>query len=120
MESKELIEGNRLIAEFMGYKFAGDGMSMHYNITKPGGQDWYFGSWLIEGFEEHMRNEIKYHSSWDWLMTAWIKFRNLNIKGEEYDQWLDGLGWYLYSSDEPILFFERLVYAIKWYNSQPV
>jgi hypothetical protein len=59
---------------------------------------------------------LKYDTSWDWIMPVWIKFRNLNCSYPRYEEWINSLQWYLYSSDEPKRFFERLVYAIKWYN----
>lgn len=94
MDMNEIFSGNRLIDAFM------DKDAPHSNC----GRTW----------------TIQYERSWDVLMPVWIKFRNLNIKGEEYDKWLDALGWYLYNSNEPGSFFERLVQAIKWLNSQPV
>lgn len=64
-------------------------------------------------------DEMKYQTSWEWIMPVWIKFRNLNLDLEgEYGKWINSLQWYLFSSDEPKIFAERLAYAIKWYNSQ--
>jgi hypothetical protein len=58
----EIIEGNRIIAEFDGWKYIEDGDSFH----KPPN--------LL------FSHELKYHSSWAWLMPVVEKIENLNNK----------------------------------------
>lgn len=98
-------EGNKLIAEFMGAKDRGDGWveipNRRYALNK-----------------NNYPASLQYNYSWDWLMPAWVKFRNLRIKTREYNEWEDSLSYHLLTSDEPRKFFERLSYAIQWYNEQ--
>lgn len=111
MTEEEILIGNRIIAPFMGgYERDmghGDIIWDHPHYMSP----------LVCKYD----NDLKYHTSWEWIMPVWIKFRKIEAPIElekSFSEWLSSLGWYLYSSDEPIRFFERLVYAIKWYNEQ--
>jgi|SRR6185312_15737930 len=58
MKENEILEGNKLIAEFMGAVFA----ETQINIPSKDGQ-WYF----IE--------DLKYNYSWDWLMPVVEKIK---------------------------------------------
>lgn len=58
MENKEIIDGNKLIAEFMGLK---DVMSFREQIGN--------------GFCSPV--DMKYHTSWDWLMIVVEKIESL-------------------------------------------
>lgn len=61
---------------------------------------------------------LRFHDSWDWIMPVWIKFRDLfEPPNTKHEDWINSLQWYLFSSDSPKRFAERLAYAIKWYNS---
>jgi hypothetical protein len=84
MTDQKILEGNKLIAEFLGYKFAGDGAKMNFNITKPGEEHWYYGSWEKPDFNEHIMTEFKYHSSWDWLMPV-LKLGKEKIKQADFN-----------------------------------
>lgn len=64
---KDIREGNKLIAEFAGWKF------VTHPIYRPEGS-WDnsalgYGHWSAEAF--------KYHSSWDWLMPVVEKIWSL-------------------------------------------
>ncbi|MBK7377315.1 MAG: hypothetical protein IPJ02_17720 [Chitinophagaceae bacterium] len=59
MNKEQVIEGNKLIAEFDGYTFEPD--SKLNNIK---------GVFRKEGKLSMLENELKYHSSWDWLMPV--------------------------------------------------
>ena len=61
MSEQEIIEGNKLIAEFMGYKFI---------------EDWH-QYWRLSDKHLLLENELKYHSSWDWLMPVVEKIEYL-------------------------------------------
>lgn len=109
MTYKEIRAGEELIAEFMGlYRSDGEdfgGQTKEMWFSKKTGQR------MIDG-------SPKYSTDWNSLMSVWMKFRDLNIDIKEYSDWLSSLSWYMYSANEPKQFFERLVYAIKWYNEQ--
>jgi hypothetical protein len=98
----EIIEGNRLIAEFMGYAVYPD--------------DAQFMCAAMNHIKQ--KNVKPYHSSWDWLMPAFKKFRDL--------EGMPMLDWLVYNNTIEnwivrvnILYaHESLVKAIKWYNQQ--
>lgn len=69
MEQTEIIEGNKLIADFMGW---------HYNKS---------GQWsrkedfvIIDGeeYSEKWERLLKFHTSWDWLMPVVEKIESLH------------------------------------------
>ena len=60
MSEKEIIEGNKLIAEFMGIKI----IQSRYGCNHP----------LVTCPYPDYSN-LKYHSSWDWLMPVVEKSR---------------------------------------------
>jgi len=72
--SKEQIQGNKLIAEFMGHRFTGDGVKKAYCMYLPDQQYWSFSAWNVEGYPDSLDEKIeayfKYHDSWDWLMPV--------------------------------------------------
>jgi len=98
MTQQEILEGNKLIAEFMGNE----------KVNKNTSDDVYF-------------HHYKYHSSWDWLVPACRKWGILseteNIGCKDYEDLSDALdaeiSTYLI---EPT--FNQLVLCIKWYNQQ--
>lgn len=66
----QILEGNKLIAEFMGFIFYDD-ENKYYHI-----KDGYF---LCEP------SQLKYHSSWDWLMLVVEKIENVNPENNVYE-----------------------------------
>ena len=86
MSEQEIIEGNKLIAEFMG------GENHPFLIPYiPEPDDIWFS---VENHPEERHpdngsmwklNELKYHSSWDWLMPVVEKIESLNIRNNGYD-----------------------------------
>jgi hypothetical protein len=69
--STNIIEGNKLIAEFMGYKFNAYPHLKHlHTITKPNQDDWFYASRELEDFEEKTLEYFNYHWSWDALMPV--------------------------------------------------
>ena len=61
MSEQEIVEGNKLIVEFIGYKFIEDGHQY----------------WRLSDKHLLLENELKYHSSWDWLMPVIEKIEHL-------------------------------------------
>ena len=58
MKEEEIIEGNETIALFDGR-------------VKDTDSDWWREfDWLIHQAPCHHRSQLKYHSSWDWLMKV--------------------------------------------------
>lgn len=67
MTKEEIEEGNKLIAEFMGWKYIAADETKHFKY------DYYiqpdrnhFDAWRLE-----------YHSSWDWLMPVYKKIKDM-------------------------------------------
>ena len=121
-------EGNKLIAEFMGVRFMPD--------------DEYIER-LKENREEgvcfdlgRMESELKYHTSWDWLIPVVEKINNCKDKhGYDYNfqigngyVWLDpGMGDRIYFSgnkinyrDEPMIskVYRGVMAFLKVYNEK--
>lgn len=100
------IEGNKLIAEFMGYT------KRHINWFNA--DQYKVNRWMSE-------NELKYHSSWDWLIPVVEKIsKELECKFHLYNTYLleddsrkDFLVFRL-SLDE---LFSACVEFINWYNT---
>ena len=70
MNNEEITNGNKLIAEFMQAK---NDISDIYYLPEFGH---YFNSYgQIEWNECFRSNELKYHSSWDWLMPVVEKIK---------------------------------------------
>ncbi len=71
MKEQDIIQGNELIAEFMGFVFYDD-ENMYYHIEE--------GYYLCEP------NLVKYHLSWDWLMPVVEKIESLLFPN---DNWIN-------------------------------
>jgi len=64
MNKKEILEGNKLIAEFMGYtkeQYTVEGSSKEYDV--------WTNNLICKGCYYDLF-DLKYHSSWDWLMPV--------------------------------------------------
>jgi len=68
---KEILEGNNLIAEFMGY-----------NVEFVNDERYFTLDDMLESLSDE---ELQYHSSWDWLMPVVRKIVLLCIKDDEED-----------------------------------
>ncbi len=75
MNKDLILEGNKMIAEFMGWKFIYKGKD--YKVWNPDFKseeeppnDWVFATWIKDDFEEYMSRTLRYNLSWDWLMPV--------------------------------------------------
>lgn len=111
MEDK-IIEGNKLIAEFMGLKAM--------EVAKGMPDIKYEHSFTTHGFKEQTHEAmLLFHSSWDWLIPVIDKITSSN----EYYKFIDHTSSMIYEGGIHIntKFIEStwndVVEFIKWYNS---
>jgi len=120
MTDKEIIENNKLIAEFMGFT-----INKHWNnwFDVPKKYQLIYPSSFGIDFN------CKFNTSWDWLMPVVEKIEMIEQNGLYYNfQILGGCSVYIISSDmEEILSVDNgdsklhnvwlaVVEFIKWYN----
>jgi hypothetical protein len=77
MEQKDIIEGNKLIAEFMGSKRDPQG-----DISED--YEHYNGVGMLGGYAIN----FSYHLSWDWLMPVVEKIESLELDRNNYEVWI--------------------------------
>lgn len=107
MKEEEIIEGNRLIAKFLGYQFKIDD-----NFKYP-----YF---IVHG-NVFFENELSYHRSWDILMPVVEKIaetrRYAIIDEVPEDEWWVYVNLiYLKITTSILSVWQAVVEYIKWYN----
>jgi len=118
MIEKEILEGNKLIAEFMGARsYESNNYFMDYGLQKNSPKNMK-GQTII-----HM-SDILYHSSWDWLMPVLNKCYklqkdehtgiNTSIKSNCL-QYVLSPGDFMCDGAIEIV-WEIMVHYIKWYN----
>ncbi len=131
MKEEEIVESNKLIAEFMGATpckdaWGQDAMEHH---------DWDHEEWsngIKDYFETHSykMNNLKYHSSWDWLMSVVEKIElllfpndnwiNVNVGTSKYCTIFDSNGDTIEIIGEEETKIKStwvaVVEFIKWYN----
>ncbi len=111
MSNKEILEGNKIIAHWMGYKPYDNG-DKNFNP-----EDWYCGNGIVYA----QYKDLNYHASIDWLHPVWVKWRDINHfqGGNDFQTWQDFKQDICYkimyrSVEEG---FNELVKAITWYQS---
>lgn len=121
--SKEIIEGNRLIALFDGGVIEKNGPNFYETFTHAD-----MSHMLWEGFYP---DSLEYHSSWDWLMPVVGKIYSLREEeAKRLAPIMKGTTW-VTRYDERVWGVERelrrvninklwlaVVYFIQWYNTQ--
>lgn len=97
-------EGNKLIAEFMGLP------------CPPVYEETPFGEGV--GYGYYTPEELKYHSSWDFLMPVIQKLYSLQ-KGKWYDR-VFSINISLSFQDKVDIqtTWEKVLHFIQWYNNQ--
>lgn len=76
MNKQEILEGNKLIAEFMGFKWVKNNPKMIAYIGIEGGWSVPTDSTLYEVGGGNQ--ELYFHSNWNWLMPVVEKVRDSN------------------------------------------
>ena len=124
MTTQEILEGNKLIAEYMGAK------RKEYSITNR-------EHYLFRDGRKYLTENLIFHSSWDWLMPVVEKIESLPTdkeNGEEFQfsitgdgiaitQYDDGSGIIAsrvnYLGKSKLEFtFEVVVEFIKWHTNE--
>jgi len=106
--------GNKLIAEFMGGRY--------FEIGGIMGTTYQYRDLIHKG-DYYYPNELKYHTSWDWLMPVVEKIEKLGLGYFKYHytwsyyNFKGNCLWYKNNNEKGImnLFFEVIEF-IKWYN----
>ena len=100
MTHEEILEGNKLLAEFMGYEhkeLEDDDVTITYNCYDhleniSGKKPWES---TIDDYTSWLRpDEMKFHSDWNWLMSVVDKIEGLKCKDIEDNeiQWFVVIG----------------------------
>lgn len=120
MTEQEIIEGNKLIAEFMGGKV--EDTLRCSNYTKIGLPKWAFKCYdfdvlKISGFE--------YNSSWDWLMPVVEKIEKAGYcvsmyrdNCSVYNKNGERVGNGVHNKGKIICIITAVIEFINWYNIQ--
>ena len=105
-QTAEIIEGNKLIAEFMG------GKKKYYSISNT---EYY----LLPDGRKHMTEHLKYHQCWDnFLMPVVEKIKDTVLVERPYENLLDKLDVLNLYITAPIqTVWEQCIYAIKLLNT---
>jgi hypothetical protein len=118
MAQKEIIEGNKLIAEFMGFEFGGVAfLTPHKKILANGDESSLY-------FPE----DLKFHSSWDWLIPVvekiekegfifYIKENESSIENHWDNALIKSFGDYVAPTKIQACYM-AVINFIKWYNGQ--
>jgi hypothetical protein len=123
---------NAIIAKFMGYNIVDIGYSGTEEETEwqRNNEEWMnkvgltqVGRYIVNVNENifHFLDDIKYHSSWDWLRPVWDKFRDLKFKEETamklHLNYVARLAQDIaYGTIEEV--HHNLYISIQWYNKQ--
>jgi hypothetical protein len=90
MEKEKIVEGNKLIASFMGFIRAGEPNAGYARLK----------DWCIQPFGWFDDEGLKYHTSWDWLMPVVEKIERMdNGAGVRFTTSIEGR--YLNVKDTP-------------------
>jgi hypothetical protein len=75
MTHEETVEGNVLIAGFMGYETDNDNGVLHFIIPEHPIEVHWMGN-----ADRYERDMLKYHQNWEWLMPVIDKIESLGSK----------------------------------------
>ena len=113
MTKLEIIENNKLIAEFMGNR----------NFKKDGSYETFIGEHIDtdNGWVTEFLSHTKYHKSWDWLIPVVKKIEKLMTNWNKpnyengYSVWMNKFRYAFWDIN---CLYEYIVDFIKWYNKQ--
>lgn len=122
-QAQDRIEGNILIAEFMGLKHPPN--IFEYKIKcgwgglKLNGSDWY----IKKDKEIYLTDALEYHYNWSWLMEVVeiISKKYSFYCSNESGQWqilIDISDTNVIGSDMLVVMYESVIHHIKWHNNQ--
>ena len=98
MTKEQILEGNKLIATFMGYKY-------HPHPEKDCGWRKENGHMKINGRGYYLcrkHSELRYYNSWDWLMECIEKIDYIQFGDyKKIDYSLDCYGWISWHKNIP-------------------
>lgn len=105
---KTIVEKNRMIAEFMGLRYGRSSVK----------------TYVIENNKEVLPKDLKYHTSWDWLMPVVEKIESLGYefqitKEEAYFKDTDGDFEIVASAFNGSIMdntYNAVVQFIEWFN----
>ena len=120
LTEQEIREGCLLLAEFDGMIYLNE-LSNKY----PNGILVYDDEENDEIFEP---DDLEYHTSYDWLMPVWVKFRDMESELNKLNVFaiMEDFIYHFYMVERaltrskllvPIQAFRALVSAVKWLNS---
>lgn len=131
MSQDLIIEGNKKIAQFMGYtyfphmkgeqKAPGWKTTIDTSIFSKFNQSYNILLKKNENKREYLcrgHNGLKYHISWDWLIEAIIKFRDLDIDNDIYRSHIQEIDSNVIDEYDIHQAHTSLVNAINWYNNK--
>ena len=116
MKTEEIIEGNKLIAEFEQLKYYPE--TANHGIADNTYQ---------HGIHLFHPEKLQYHSSWDWLMPVVEKIEDIvghqiiieraSLDGKYYKYYFVEDNSYKYSNNKLIGYYQAVVNFIKYYNN---
>lgn len=123
MTDKEVIENNKLIAEFLGYKYHPANRN-----TKPYGwhkipKDKHWSEKLGWGINSYYlcrrHNQMQFHYDWNWLMVVVEKIMDITFD-DNSNPTLDSEMFYEVRDCIPDInqTYKAIVEFIKWYNEE--
>lgn len=75
---EQILEGNKLIAEFMGAELMSDTSLID---DDPKMKYWMYKDPIHHKSRIHAADKIRYHTSWDWLMPVVEKIEGIEVDG---------------------------------------
>ena len=108
MTEEKIIEGNTLIAEFMGYTVYRKRYPRNHGIGAPEAE-----------WKDIVIEKAKFHKSWDAIMPVWQKFRDLPFENTalkySFREFSDGISNAIYWHEVADV-WSNLCEAINWYK----